>query len=88
MDIGLIPASFGQTSEAGRSIASAQKIGGADLGVFRQKKFWIVRYTANNRDDAELKLEKFGTQYGKLTIQQLQNLSMANFCSCGNRLLV
>jgi hypothetical protein len=73
VDIGLIPAAFGQTSEAGRSIAGAQKGGGADIGVFRQKEFWIVLYTTNTRDDAERKLEEFGTQYGKLTIQQFQN---------------
>jgi hypothetical protein len=73
VDIGLIPAAFGQTSGAGRSIDGAQKGGGVDLGVYHQKKFWIVLYTANTRDDAERKLGEFGTLYGKLTIQQLQN---------------
>jgi hypothetical protein len=68
-----VPAAFGQSFRAGPGIAIAQHGAGADLGVYRQKKFWIVLYTAKTRDDAERKLREFGTQYGKLNIQQLQN---------------
>src|SRR5262245_60601137 len=68
---GLVPVAFGESlAAAGRSIRVPQKGGGVDLGVYHQKRFWIVLYTAKTRDDAERKLGEFGTQYGKLTIQQ------------------
>jgi hypothetical protein len=71
-DIDLIQAAFGESLRSEPGIAVAQK-GGVDLGIYHQKKFWVVLYTANTRNDAERKLGEFGTQYGKVSIQQLQN---------------